>query len=158
MVYLIFDTNIWIYLANGHDPLSNSDNSNKHFEFLETLEFLRNENKIRILINDVILEEWNRNKANVYQKITKLQRKLDSADNSVKDILKYASEFDGLAEKYKEGLNIEIEANKRHIQNVEDFLLSECINTGISDSLKLQVFELAINKDVPLHKRKKQRC
>jgi len=154
MVYLIFDTNIWIYLANGHDPLSNSDNSNKHFEFLETLEVLRNENKIRILINDIIIEEWKRNKQNVFQKINKLQRKLDNADNSIKDFLRYTPEFDGLSEKYKEGLKLEIEANRNHINNVEDFLLSECINTGIEDSVKLQAFQMAIDKDVPLHKGK----
>lgn len=154
MVYLIFDTNIWIYLANGHDPLANSDNSNKHFEFLETLEYLRNTDKISILINDIIIDEWNRNKQNVFQKINKLQRKLDNADNAIKDILRYSTGFDGLSDKYKEGLRQEIEANRNHIKNVEDFLFSECINTGIEQSVKLQVYQMAVDKDVPLHKGK----
>lgn len=154
MVYLIFDTNIWIYLANGHDPLSNSDSGSKHFEFLDTLEHLRNENKIQILINDIIIEEWKRNKHHVNQKITKLRRKLNDADKSVKNILRYTSAFDGLADEYKKGIEAEIEANIRHIKNVEELLFSECINTEISDSTKLKIFERAVNKEVPFHKGK----
>ena len=154
MVYLIFDTNIWIYLANGHDPYSKSERNNNHFEFLQTLKNLRKDNKIRILVNDIITNEWKRNKSNVHNRITKLKRKLACADNSVKDILKYTTRFNGLTEEYKEGLKEEIQANQDHIKNVEDLLFSDCINTGLSDSLKLKVFQLAVDKLVPLHKGK----
>ncbi|WP_421976838.1 PIN domain-containing protein [Roseivirga seohaensis] len=154
MVYIIFDTNIWIYLANGYDPTSKTDSGSKHFEFLDTLKALRRDGKIEILINDIVIKEWKRNRHHVNQKIDKLKRKLADADKAVRDILKYAMSADDLSEKYKTGIEAEIQLNIDHIKNVEDFLTNECINTEISELIKLEIFDLAVNKEVPFHKGK----
>ena len=62
MNYLILDTNIWIYLANGHYAQNAQHSEQTHSTLLSRLtEKLKNE-EIRVVVNDIIVQEWDRNK------------------------------------------------------------------------------------------------
>lgn len=155
MIYLILDTNNWIYLANGLDPIKNKYHDSLHFELLQSLIDLTKEGKIKILINDIILNEWNRNKIHCYTKIKSLENKLLNKENAFKDIEKYSTlNIVQLQNDYTKGLENEISKNNEHIQNVENFLLNNCIKTEITKDLKLHIFDLSIKNDPPFHNKK----
>lgn len=155
MIYLILDTNNWIYLANGLDPIKNKHHDSLHFELLQSLVKLTEDNKIRVLINEIIINEWNRNKIHCYEKIRNLENKLLNKVNAFKDIEKYAtSNIDQLQKEYCIGIENEIFKNEQHIQNVESFLQNKCIKTEISEDLKLLIFDLSIKNEPPFHNKK----
>ena len=155
MIYLILDTNNWIYLANGLDPINNKHHDSLHFELLQSLLDLTNDKKIQVLVNDIVLDEWNRNKIHCYAKIKSLKNKLLNKTNAFKDIEKYAtSNVQQLQNEYSAGIENEILKNNHHIQNVEDFLHNKCIKTEISESLKVLIFELSIKNEPPFHNKK----
>lgn len=155
MIYLILDTNNWIYLANGLDPIKNKHHDNLHFELLKSLKELTTESKIQILVNDIILTEWNRNKEHCNLKIKGLENKLLNKEGAFKDIAKYAkTNVLQIQDEYVKGLESEIQLNKKHIQNVEDFLLNDCIKVEVTQELKQLIFDLAIKNEAPFHNKK----
>jgi hypothetical protein len=155
MIYLILDTNNWIYLANGLDQINSKYHDNLHFELLHSLKELTTEGKIQILINDIILTEWNRNKEHCNIKIKGLENKLLNKENAFKDIIKYTkTNVRQLQDEYVDCLESEIQLNKKHIQNVEDFLLNDCLKVEITQELKQLIFDLAINNEAPFHNKK----
>jgi len=155
LIYLILDTNIWLYLANGLNPITEKDQGNLHFELLQVLKDHKQQGDIKILINDIILKEWKRNKEHTKYKIKKLQNKLDNVEGSFKHIKKYVeSSTDKIQKEYAEGLKKEINSNKKHIQNVENFLHKDCDKIQITKEQKLQIFDLAITNKAPFHNNK----
>jgi len=155
VIYLILDTNNWIYLANGLDPIKNKHHDNLHFELLQSLKELTTEGKIQILVNDIIITEWNRNKEHCNLKIKGLENKLLNKENAFKDIAKYAkTKIQELQVEYVQGLESEIQLNKQHIQNVEGFLFNDCIKVEVTQELKQLIFDLAINNEAPFHNKK----
>lgn len=57
-------------------------------------------------------------------------------------------------DRIKANYQIEIDRNQKHIIDVEKFLKSDCKRISISDKVKLQVWDLAINKKAPFHRNK----
>lgn len=155
MLFLILDTNIWLYLANGLDPITNKHHDNLHFELLKTLKFHKEQNEICILINDIVIEEWKRNKEHSKLNIKKLTCKLSKSDNPFNDIKKYVkSGIDTLQTEYAEGVKLEITTNEEHIQKVEQFLYNDCQKVEITPDLKMQIFDMSISRKAPFHNRK----
>lgn len=155
MIYLILDTNVWLYLANGYDPISEKHHDDLHFNFLSSLKKLKDNGDIRILVNEIIFKEWERNRENSKLKIQNLSTKLKNPESAFSFIKKYVkSEIKKLQEEYIHGLKSAIEANRIHIQNVEDFLYKDCLKIEISEALKLKIFDLSINKSAPFHNKK----
>jgi predicted nucleic acid-binding protein len=69
MVHLIFDTNIWIYLAEGQHPF-----------VLDGIIEKVNNGEISLLVNDEIIKEWDRNKDDSLNRIEKeLEKQIDYA-------------------------------------------------------------------------------
>ena len=60
MTNIVLDTNIWIYLTT--DPF---------FELWIRLKEMKERDEIRVIINDIILKEWQRNKANTIKNLAK---------------------------------------------------------------------------------------
>ena len=155
MIYLILDTNIWLYLANGLDPLTEKHHDDLHFKLLAGLKELKDNNDICILINDIVFEEWKRNKENAKLKIKKLTNKLSNPDSSFNDLKKYVkSETEGLKREYIEGLKKDIAKNEEHIQKVEDFIFNDCERVEISQELKIKIFDLSVLNKAPFHNKK----
>jgi len=155
MIYLILDTNNWIYLANGLDPISNKHHDNFHYELLKSLKELKDKKQAQVLVNDIIVTEWNRNREHCKAKIKKLEQKLVNKDNAFKEITKYttADTFQ-LQEDFIQGIKEDIKKNEEHIQNVEDFIFSDCIKVEISQEVKLKIFDLSISNKAPFHNNK----
>lgn len=86
MIFLILDTNIWLYLANGFDSDKNTHEHNLHQEsHIALLQRLKNAvetGEVRILINDIILDEWKRNEAVSQTLISILERKKEDIKNA----------------------------------------------------------------------------
>ena len=74
MIYLTFDSNIWIYFL---------DNSWKEYSPLDHLEHWIEENHVRILLPEIIIDEWEKHK-----EIEKEKRK-----KSLKDFFSMADEI-----------------------------------------------------------------
>ncbi len=113
------------------------------------------EGKISILINDVILAEWERNKERCYDNIKKLQAKLQQKDSAFADISKYATgDIKSLQNEYSTGLEKLIAENEQHIQDVKDFINNNCIKIPISQEVKLKIYELSLSNEAPFHNKK----
>lgn len=155
MIYLILDTNNWIYLANGLDPLNNKYQDTLHYDLLKRLKDLQNKQQIEILVNDIIIKEWNRNKKHSLSKITNLKNKLNNEISSFKDIEKFSkSDLKEIKENYRKGIQEQIEQNELHVQEVENFIHNNCKKIEISNNIKLKIFDLSINNLAPFHNNK----
>lgn len=154
MIYLILDTNIWLYLANGFNP-DTAKHDALHFELLAELKKLKEKGEICILINDIVVEEWKRNKEHSKLKIKQLTNKLDNSNSQFGEIKKYVKSGIGdLKKEYLEGVQNEIAENEKHIQRVEDFLFNDCQMVDISKDLKLKIFDLSTGNKAPFHNKK----
>lgn len=155
MIYLILDTNIWVYLANGHDPMTDKAHDDLHFNLLKSLKELKANRDICILINDIVLNEWKRNKHHCLQKVESLKKKFANPDEVFKGILKYAKlDVEELKKEYLAGIEKDIKANEEHIVNVEYFLKNECTIIETTKEIKLKMFDLSVNNKAPFHNKK----
>lgn len=152
MVYLILDTNIWIYLANGLD-IATGKHSDQHFELLSSLQAFREKGEAIVLVNDVILAEWERNRRHTETQIEKLTKKLESSNDTFKDIKRYCggADIDTVQRSYEDGLKAEIQKNVDHIKNVERFLTKGCVHIPIREEEKLKATNLSLEKKAPFH-------
>lgn len=155
MIYIVFDTNIWVYLANGYD--SEKENyyqgvfSEHHFELLSTLKDKVKKNDFQILVNYLIFKEWERNKHNAEALINFLEQRKKDINESAKTIKAFLSDSDFSAQKdlilkAKDEIDRKITKNKNHIQEVEFFLKNECIEIPISDDVLKKVSIIAMEK------------
>lgn len=154
VTYLILDTNIWVYLANGLDPISGKQHKeNLHFELRQALKVLKDKGDLTILICDIILQEFQRNKAACFARVKSLEQKKANLDHTLLEVEKYAAEsdFKELKERMLAGLQADIEANLQHISDVETFLQEECTAVPVTDEIKLTVYNLAIYNKPPFH-------
>lgn len=141
---LAFDTNIWIYLIK--------------LEFLPILETLIRDvenGAIEILVNDIIITEWERNKEintkrlcdSIKQEYISAMRIEPFIENG-EDRRKYIEILSHYKEEEKR-----IHQAKMQVEKVER-LLMKCTNTLVSKSQKLFVANLAIHKQPPFSKNK----
>jgi hypothetical protein len=155
LIYLILDTNHWIYLANGLDPLTNKHYDHLHYDLLKSLKELKDKEQAQVIINEIIITEWHRNKEHCKAKVKKLQQKLTTADSAFTEIGKYTTaNVRQLEEEFIQNLQEEIRVNEAHIQHVEDFLINDCVKVDISQALKLRIFDLSITNQAPFHNKK----
>ena len=161
MIYLILDTNNWIYLANNQDPFNDNkdgkykDNKNEklHFKTLERLNEYIDSTTVILLVCDVVMEEWERNKSKTNQYIEKLENTMRAQRDTIKAIEDNLDDADKsifklLFEKHIEKVNLKIEKNKDHIYKVEQ-LIFKSQKYQISDKTKILAAERAYNKKAP---------
>lgn len=150
MIYLILDTNIWIYLANGFNSITNKldPNSQMHFELYEKLKQKTDAKEFVILTNYIIRLEWERNKKASYANIAKLEEMKKQEISilvSKKELLGIQS-FKEECRKTNDTFSKAIALNRQHIENIESFMKS-CIEVPVSQELKLELAERSISKD-----------
>jgi len=152
MIYLILDTNTWIYLANGAD-LSGKFHESAHFSLLEKLTQKIDDGSVEILITDVILEEWNRNKQTTNALIEKLKGRLRNAETVLGDIQekltgKIDIEILAVKREYKKYIEEQIALNEKHIEQVEK-LLSSSVQFPITSNVKAFAADWSVAKKAP---------
>lgn len=89
MTYLILDTNIWIYLANGYCDSKNISDEDVHFELIKILLEKLDLGEIELVTNDIIIKEWDRNKAAKETSIDKWENRIKGNLDYFKSIEKY---------------------------------------------------------------------
>ncbi|WP_203296808.1 PIN domain-containing protein [Luteirhabdus pelagi] len=140
---IVLDTNIWIYLTK--------DTFN---ELLMELKEKAVNEEIKIVVNDVIIKEWHRNKNQT------LKALVESIKSEYKSAIKLASHMDEPSKTefllsltdYKDEEK-RIEKAEKKVQEVEDFMTT-CKIIKVTAEQKLFVSNLAIDKKPPFENNK----
>jgi len=145
MIYLILDTNYWIYLAKGEHP--------KVFDRLKK-DILGK--KFQILINHIIIDEWNRNKNDIISEIQKSIRNQAIAAEEISDYLEGTEQdtFQNIIRNYKVKEESRIDAATQRVKAIEDIFYKHAIVTPIDDRMRLRTIELALAQKAPFTKNK----
>jgi hypothetical protein len=157
-MYLILDTQSWIYLANGYNQATREFDGDLHFRLLCDIVDLIDKGKLKILINEVILMEWERNQKAIQTQIEKIHNKIrnerDQIRSKKKRLLpgqKLIADFE-LKEFEEFHLSI-IKKNEEHILKVDNLLKIRSINIPIKTEHKLQAVDIALKKEPPFHRK-----
>ena len=143
MINIALDTNIWIYLTKD-----------TYFELWIKFKEMKENDLIMVIVNDIIVKEWQRNKKNTIKSLT------ESIENEYKSAKKLSNYLDGqfkeqylqIITQYKDEEN-RIKIAKNRVQVIEDFMLS-CKIIETTTTQKLFIAELAINKNAPFQNNK----
>ena len=143
MTNVVLDTNIWIYLT-----------SDSYFELWQKLKEMKENKEINIVVNDVIILEWERNRKTTIKNLTEnIKREYRSAKNLASYLPPDAkSTFLKNISEYQEEKN-RIKMAENRVKEVETFMHS-CSMFNVTDGQKLFVSELAINKIPPFQNNK----
>jgi predicted nucleic acid-binding protein len=143
MTNIALDTNIWIYLTKD-----------TFFELWLKLNEMKESEDIRIIVNDIILKEWSRNKPTITKAL------ISNIKNEYKSALNLANYLSGT--KKEEYLQIIKEYNDEEnriqkaftrIEEVEAFMNS-CTIINSTETQKLFIAKLAIEKMPPFQNNK----
>jgi len=145
MIHLIFDTNIWIYFAEGQHP----------FVLKGIIDKVNNKDVI-LLVNNEIIKEWECNKDNSLRKIEqelfkqiRFAKELSPALNK-KDRTEYKRLLSKITSSTPEFRKTIVE----RYNTVDDLIRNKSIKVPISKAHRLKVVELALNKKAPFHRNK----
>lgn len=155
MIYAIIDTNVWIYLSNGHGLDTEKSEKNPHVRMLTELKNRVLSKQVTILSNDIIMEEWKRNEKHTRKLIEQLRQHKTEASNRLKNKIK-KNPNTSVADIYAEIQNIDqqIVLNEKHIKNVEDLLMNHTVKYPITDNSYILGAKQAIKKMAPFQGKK----
>lgn len=149
MLYLILDTNIWMYIAEGEHP-----------DITQFIIEKINADDIELLANEVIITEWERHKAKSKEiGIKKVKDQIAGATGSTKAIRKALTEedklvYDTLLNKFKQTEASAIQKVNERIDRIDDLLHNRSKKTEVNDAIKLAVIEFGLQKRAPFHNKK----
>lgn len=140
MIDLILDTNIWInYIAQ--------DNPSGIFEKIKN--FIDN-GEINLLSNEIIIEEWRRNKEKTVRNIS---NEIKALAKNIKDFKEFIpdseiSNFKDVVNHYKSSEEKRLELAQIRYKEIEK-LLTDSDQTPITNEMKLKVVDWALEKRAP---------
>lgn len=143
MTQIALDTNIWIYLTKD-----------TFFELWTKLKEMKDDGQLEIIVNDIILREWERNKENSIKSLANsIKSEYTTAINLAnylenkekEDFLKVIATYKGEAER--------IDKATKRVNEIEDFMKS-CTIIEVTQEQKLFVAHLAISKIPPFQNNK----
>lgn len=140
---IALDTNIWIYLTKD-----------TFFELLTKFKEMKESGEITVIVNDIILKEWNRNKPTTIKTLT------NNIKNEYKSALNLSNYFQGVGRtnylqtisEYEDEVN-RIKKAEERVEEIEYFMKS-CTIINTTDEQKLFIAELSINKNPPFQNNK----
>jgi len=140
---IALDTNIWIYLTKD-----------TFFELWTKFKEMKESGEINVIVNDIILKEWERNKPTTIKTLT------NNIKNEYKSALNLSNYLQGNAKtdylqtisEYKDEAN-RIKKAKDKVEEVEAFIKS-CTRIETTEAQKLFIAELSINKNPPFQNNK----
>lgn len=140
---IALDTNIWIYLTKS-----------SFFGLWTKFKEMKENGDITIIVNDIILKEWARNKPTTIRTLT---TNIQNEYNSAKNLSKYLQ--DDAKANFLQTISEYIEEPNRiqkaiaRIEEIEAFMKS-CTFIETTEAQKLFIAELAITKDPPFQNNK----
>lgn len=150
-IYVFLDTNNWIYLANGFNPYSNK-HDDTHLKIFKLLRQRAEQGTIIMLSNQLIIEEFERNKSQARAKVQDIEKKRDSYISSLKPIREFISKEKNLEElefKITQVAEQKIFSIRNHIFEVERFLNRWTISIPITDQHRIEATHMALDKKAP---------
>lgn len=143
MTQIALDTNIWIYLTKD-----------SFYELWLKLKQMKENGEVEIIINDIIIQEWNRNKETTTKSlIQSIKNEYNSAINLSNYLHEKEKEtFLNSISQYKDEKNRITKAENR-VSEIENFM-NTCTIIKTSDKQKLFISELAIQKKHPFQNNK----
>lgn len=141
---IALDTNIWIYMAKSASA-----------SLIEDLNKEIDSGNLKLIANDLILKEWNRNKAKTIKAVSE---SIKSEANCAKKISEYITcqedkqKYLDIILSYKDEIN-RIQAATDKIDMVEN-LLKKCICTNITEQQINHISHLAIDSLPPMQDKK----
>ena len=143
MTNIALDTNIWIYLTKD-----------TFHELWLRFKQMQESGEIKVIVNDVILKEWTRNKQNTIASLTNaIKNEYKTASNLSNYLTGEAKQnFEKTIIEYKDEESRIAKATQR-VEEVEQFMNS-CHITMCTQEQKLFIAELAINKLPPFQNNK----
>ncbi len=163
MKYLLLDTNAWIYLANGYntakiskkksDSYYDSMFNDTHIRTFNDLKTKIRKREFTLLINDIIISEWNRNLIDTQELIKELTNVKTNNEKNLRECkFMDSSLLLPILNSGNEKINSHIKKQERHIENVTAFLHKIKNKISISDALKIYTIDLALEKQIaPFH-------
>lgn len=144
MASLIIDTSSWIQLAKP-----------KFSGILGDLMQLIEEGRLEILTNQILIDEWNRNKERA---INNIKASIRSHAKSALKISEFISDQEAntlneVLEKYSQTEAELLAIANVHYDKVDD-LIKNCTQINISDNLKIRMSDRAVSKKAPFHNSK----
>jgi len=140
---IVLDTNIWIYLTKD-----------TFYHLWVKLKEMKESGEIKVIVNDIILKEWARNKQNniktLSNNIKDEYRSALNISNYLQDVAKY--NYLQTISEYKDEAN-RIKKAKERVEDVEAFMNS-CKIIKTTEAQKLFIAELSINKNPPFQNNK----
>jgi hypothetical protein len=144
MISIILDTNIWITFVAKNTPTG----------LLEQLKSKKDKFEIILLSNEIILNEWLRNKEQTIKDVT---NSIKGSFNSAKKIADYFDDqnkidylnfIDSILGKEQQKIDLAI----KRVEETE-ILLRNCEMTPITDEMKLKITDWALAKKAPFKKK-----
>ncbi len=140
---IALDTQIWIYLTKD-----------TFYELWVKFKEMKENGEIRVLLNDIILKEWSRNKETTIKNLTA------NIKNEYKSAINLANHFSSdskekylqIISEYKTESN-RIQKAKERVEEIETFMNS-CTIINTTETQKLFIAELASNKKPPFQNNK----
>lgn len=141
MASVIIDTASWIQLAKP-----------KYNNLLTQLEQLVEEGSLQILKNDIIDDEWNRNKDRTLRDITSSIKEYAKSAVKMKELLpdSEGAALEQIITKYQTKEAEQVALAESHYNRVNK-LINEAKDVGISDELKLRMVDRSLKKKAPFH-------
>ena len=93
---LVLDTQTWIYLANGYNQTTGKTDEGLHFHLMESMMKLVNSGKLKVLVNEVLFIEWDRNKHVTRKLIETYKNRIDTKRKEITSMKKILSPEKGV--------------------------------------------------------------
>ncbi len=145
MISLVLDTNIWIAHIAKNWPSG----------IIDVIKKKKESGEIILLSNEIIIQEWNRNKETT---LKDLEKKADAVFVTTEKVfesysVKSKGRYSDLIEDFLSHRNYFKESAKQHIDKTEQ-LLNECEIIPVTDKMKIRATEWALEKKAPFIKNK----
>lgn len=150
--FAFFDSNTWIYLANGFNVFSNKY-EDLHFKVFEILEKRVSDGSLVIFTNEIIKEEWARHQDDAAHQIGLLKNKSKSYKDQLRTISAYIGQtkeqLDELIKAVDEETDKKILQHEQHIDRVKKFIEAHTDVIVVSDQHRIEASQMAQRKQAP---------
>lgn len=156
MINLIIDTNTWVYMANGFNQETSKYENGHHHKIVEELREHVQQGKIKLIVNEIIIKEWARNKDAQEKHIVQLQNRINTYKSQLKSMAAPLSKkgkrrAKKVFQEAKVCIEAEIKKSRDHISAVEDLLKNKSEKIPVKDSHRIEASKLAEDKKAPFH-------